>query len=61
MTITELIKELQNLEEYKNHTVYIGNLKEVSEVVIQESVEDMFYYEDPLLKKRRFLILNNKV
>ena len=36
MTITELIKELQNLEEYKNHTVYIGNIKEVSEVVIVE-------------------------
>ena len=37
MTISELIKELQNLEEYKNYTVYIGNLKEVSEVVIVES------------------------
>ena len=34
MTITELIKELQNLEEYKNYTVYIGNIKEVSEVII---------------------------
>ena len=37
MTISELTKELQNLEEYKNYTVYIGNLKEVSEVVIVES------------------------
>lgn len=36
MTITELIKELQSLEEYKNHTIYIGNLKKVSEVVVVE-------------------------
>ena len=36
MTITELIKELQSLEEYKNHTIYIGNIKEVSEVIIVE-------------------------
>jgi hypothetical protein len=36
MTITELIKELQNLEEYKNHTIYIGNIKKVSEVVTIE-------------------------
>jgi len=36
MTITELIKKLQNLEEYKNHTIYIGNIKEVSEVIIVE-------------------------
>ena len=36
MTITELIKELQNLEEYKNHTIYIGNIKEVSEVITVE-------------------------
>lgn len=34
MTITELIKELQNLEKYKNHTVYIGGIKEVSEVIV---------------------------
>ena len=34
MTVTELIKELQNLEEYKNHTIYIGDIKEVSEVII---------------------------
>ena len=36
MTIAELIKEFQNLEEYKNYTVYIGNIKEVSEVIIVE-------------------------
>ena len=51
MTITELIGKLQ--KQLKLH----GDI----EVVIQESVEDVFYYEDPLSKERRFLILNNKV
>lgn len=36
MTINELIKELQNLEKYKNNTIYIGDIKEVSEVIIIE-------------------------
>ncbi len=33
MTISELINELQNLEGYKNHTIYIGDIKAVSEVI----------------------------
>ena len=51
MTITELIKELQNLEEYKNYTVYIGNLKEVSEVIIVEGKDkyDNYYYKIELI------------
>ena len=36
MTIKELIKEFQNLEGYENHTIYIGDIKEVSEVIIVE-------------------------
>ena len=47
MTISELIKELQSLEEYKSHTVYIGNLKEVSEVIIVECKDR---YEDSYSK-----------